>query len=158
YRPDLAGRDAMMPRLNAALENARAGESGVVLITGESGAGKTRLAVELAAVAAAKEMNVITGDCPPVGTGPVGSESFGAPLRPFRRFLEASADAFRRGKLGGSREATRARLRLLAPYERALSRALGDSAAEPEQLPAQAARARLYRALGGLIGDYARGK
>ncbi|MEA2143745.1 MAG: hypothetical protein QOI64_2175, partial [Solirubrobacteraceae bacterium] len=47
--PALVGRDPELARLAQAWERARAGSGGLITVTGEHGAGKTRLAAELAA-------------------------------------------------------------------------------------------------------------
>ncbi|MFP2928764.1 AAA family ATPase, partial [Pyxidicoccus sp. 3LG] len=52
YRPDLAGRGGELGRLVHALDAAARGQGGRVFLGGESGAGKTRLALELASEAA----------------------------------------------------------------------------------------------------------
>ena len=60
--------------------HARAGAGGVVLVRGQSGVGKTRLAVELATMASADGMRVVTAECSP-GTGSSGQrQSRVAPL------------------------------------------------------------------------------
>ncbi|GAA3435553.1 ATP-binding protein [Kutzneria kofuensis] len=42
------GRSAVLTELGAALDRARAGRGGLVLVTGPAGAGKTRVAAEVA--------------------------------------------------------------------------------------------------------------
>ena len=157
YRSDLAGRDRVLPRLEEALANGIAGQPGVVLLTGESGGGKTRMLIELAARAADKRMRVITGDCPPVGTGLDDVGVLAAPLRPFRQFLITVADSCRDGKPGRTQRLLGDRIAVLAPYEPSLLRALGKSdVPAAEILPNEGARARLFASLGGLLVEYAR--
>ncbi len=157
YRPDLAGRDRVLPRLEEALANAINGQPSVALVTGESGGGKTRLIVELAARAVDKGMVVITGDCPPVG---VGAESVGvlaAPLRPFRQFLLTVADSCRDGLQARTQRLLGDRIAVLGQYEPSLLERLGQSEPPPaEKLPTAGARARLFASLGGLLVEYAR--
>jgi hypothetical protein len=50
----MVGRDRELARVTGLLDDARAGHGRLVLCTGEAGIGKTRLAEELAAAAAAK--------------------------------------------------------------------------------------------------------
>ncbi|HKS52992.1 MAG TPA: AAA family ATPase, partial [Pseudonocardiaceae bacterium] len=64
------GRESELSRLLAALEEAVAGAGGVVLVTGEPGIGKTRLAEELAAQAIADGITVYWGRCWEAGGAP----------------------------------------------------------------------------------------
>lgn len=57
------GRVVERARLEAALEAARQGEPGLVLIGGEAGIGKSRLAAELATMARAHGFRVVLGHC-----------------------------------------------------------------------------------------------
>jgi predicted ATPase len=57
------GREAELAALTADLDAAAGGQGGVVLVAGEPGIGKTRLAEELAAQAAARDAMVLWGRC-----------------------------------------------------------------------------------------------
>jgi DNA-binding CsgD family transcriptional regulator len=57
------GREAELSVLTAALVEAAAGRGGLVLVAGEPGIGKTRLAEELSAVARRRDMRVLWGRC-----------------------------------------------------------------------------------------------
>jgi predicted ATPase len=57
------GREAELAALTADLEAALAGRGGMVLLAGEPGIGKTRLAEELAAQARARGALVLWGRC-----------------------------------------------------------------------------------------------
>jgi len=59
--PRLIGRDAELAVLTTALNKARDGRGSVVFLTGDAGVGKSRLATETCAAAAARDMRVITG-------------------------------------------------------------------------------------------------
>jgi DNA-binding CsgD family transcriptional regulator len=61
--PPLVGREREQAVLRAALESALAGERRVVLLSGEPGIGKTRLAEELAAGAPARGVRAFWGHC-----------------------------------------------------------------------------------------------
>jgi serine/threonine protein kinase len=82
YRPELAGREEVLRELEARLEALQAGGSGarggLVLLGGESGVGKSRLALELGRRAERRGLLVLTGECLPAGEGEgesgVGSE------------------------------------------------------------------------------------
>jgi DNA-binding SARP family transcriptional activator len=63
----LVGRDAEWSRLMAAWHAAAAGHPQMVLISGEAGIGKTRLAEELCAWVARQGMDVAVAHCYPVG-------------------------------------------------------------------------------------------
>jgi class 3 adenylate cyclase/DNA-binding CsgD family transcriptional regulator/tetratricopeptide (TPR) repeat protein len=84
--PILVGRHRELELLLAALRRARKGEGGVVVVVGEAGVGKSRLARELAGVAADQGCTVLTGRA-------VGG---GSP-QPYRPFAEALAAAARHG-------------------------------------------------------------
>jgi eukaryotic-like serine/threonine-protein kinase len=57
------GREGELAALTADLDAAVGGRGGVVLLAGEPGIGKTRLAEELAAQATAREAHVLWGRC-----------------------------------------------------------------------------------------------
>jgi len=62
FRP-LIGRDMQVEKLDAALRRAMAGRGGLVLISGEAGIGKTRLAEELDRQAVQRGAAVLWGRC-----------------------------------------------------------------------------------------------
>jgi hypothetical protein len=66
YRPGLSGRGSTLERLEAPIAELEAGRGGIILICGESGVGKTRLAMELARKARLRRMRVLTGQAMPV--------------------------------------------------------------------------------------------
>jgi DNA-binding CsgD family transcriptional regulator/tetratricopeptide (TPR) repeat protein len=59
--PVLISRDAELHALDAALERARRGEGGVLMLAGDAGVGKSRLATELASQAIAQGIDVLRG-------------------------------------------------------------------------------------------------
>jgi DNA-binding CsgD family transcriptional regulator len=59
----MVGRDLERGRLGQLLERTLAGQGGLVMVSGESGVGKTRLAEELAAEAARVRALALTGHC-----------------------------------------------------------------------------------------------
>jgi tetratricopeptide (TPR) repeat protein len=61
--PDLVGRDRELAELTAAWERAAGGEPGVVMVVGEAGIGKTRLAEALAAEVASAGATVLQSRC-----------------------------------------------------------------------------------------------
>ncbi|MBT1187709.1 AAA family ATPase [Streptomyces sp. CJ_13] len=86
----LIGRAAEMGRITAALTAARAGRGGALFVTGEPGVGKTRLAAEALAAAAAAGMATARGRASAVGS-PV----------PYRPLVEALFLLARTGLLPG---------------------------------------------------------
>jgi eukaryotic-like serine/threonine-protein kinase len=147
YRPRLAGRDAEVRWLLRLVARLGQGESGLVLIGGESGVGKTRLAVELGREARMRGVRVLTGH-----SGGAG------PLNAFREVLQTVADRCRElGRPEAERLLGR-RGPLLAPYEPVLASVPGLAAQpSPAELPPDSARLRLFGALAdtleALAGD-----
>src|SRR5262249_6790938 len=68
YRPALAGRAEALAELEGAVEHAGSGrQGGIYFFGGESGVGKTRLAMEVARRATQRGANVLTGQGVKVG-------------------------------------------------------------------------------------------
>ncbi len=157
YRSEFVGRQATFADLAGAVERALGGRGSKAFVTAASGAGKTRLALEAAALASEKGMTVITGECLPLGTAEGGDRALSAPLHPVRRLLTGVADYCRGADHAVAKKLLGGRARLLAPYERSfggLAEQLHE--AEPPPLPHDAARARMLGALAALVLDYAR--
>lgn len=70
-RSEFVGRARELGELEAAVESARSGRGGVVLIGGEPGVGKSRLIEELAVRARSSGMQVLVGRCWEAGGAPV---------------------------------------------------------------------------------------
>ena len=143
YRPGLGGREAPLSDLRARLDKLGAGQGGVVLLGGESGVGKTRLAVEFGQEASVQGAMLLTGEC---------QEKGARPLEPLRRPLQAIADRCRQE---GAEETTRVlgpRGSVLAPYEPSLADLPGQDLFPPaEELAADAARFRLLSSLSEVL-------
>ncbi|MFO0592908.1 MAG: protein kinase [Polyangiaceae bacterium] len=138
YRPSFAGHGAAMRRITVE-------PGGLVLIGAESGAGKTRLAMEVGRVLAG-EMRIITGECLPVGTE--GAAVLGAPLHPLQPMLRAIADECRSQGPGMVEMLLGNRGRVLADYEPSLLELPEVSAlSAPARLSPEAAQQRLYAEL-----------
>ncbi len=167
YRPRLVGRREELAQLRRKLARLDQGHGLAVALRGESGVGKTRLAMELARHASERGAQVLTGECFPTA----GSSEATGPLHALRRPLQSIADLCRHG---GERAADRLighRAPVLAAYQPAfLSLPWGsgqsapgdidgtDAGAAPEQshLPPDAARDRLFRYLTETLGALAR--
>ena len=78
--PALVGRDAELASLTGFWERARDGRRQVVMISGEPGIGKTRLAAEIAVLAQGEGARVLYGRC---------DEGLGVPYQPFVEALRA---------------------------------------------------------------------
>ncbi|MBN2191682.1 MAG: protein kinase [Polyangiaceae bacterium] len=158
YRPPFVGRREPFEKLAKRLRGVFSADGGLVFVGGESGVGKTRLALEAANCARDCGVMVVTGICATVATA-VGDPSVqDQPLRPVGALLEAvadrwlEADAEERERLLGGRAA------LVAPYSAAVAALPGvDQLPKPPPLPVELAKERLYdavsttlRALGNL--------
>jgi tetratricopeptide (TPR) repeat protein len=149
YRPTMVGRTEDLHTLDALVERCAAGRGGRCFIGGESGMGKTRLAMELAGRARRRGLRVVTSSCAPLEVGaraPVSGDT--PPLHPFRAFLTMVAD---RARQHGPELADRwlgERAKVLAACEPAVATLPGhEQYREPPAVPADVARARLIAAL-----------
>ena len=144
YRPALAGRDAALDELGRAARGALRGDGGCWLIAGESGMGKTFLAME--AARASTQLEVVAGTCAPVGT----------PLHPLQRLFDRVID---RCVAGGRAETDRLlgpRGKILAAHEPAFARLPGQHLyPEPPPLHGLAARDRLLGAVADTLAALA---
>jgi eukaryotic-like serine/threonine-protein kinase len=151
YRPRLVGRGGMLEAVERNLDEVDAGTGGALLLLGgESGVGKTRLATEVARSAARRGFLVSVGETQPRldGRGSDGA----APLQPLGALLRWLGDACRERGAAETARVFGQRSRLLAAYEPALLELPGqDSEPEPAELPAGAARLRLFSALEAAI-------
>ena len=83
-RPPMVGRDAERDELLHALSDAASGRGGVVMIGGEPGIGKTRLADEIKVEAEKRDFRALIGHC---------VEQGGAPYMPIVEILETAIKA-----------------------------------------------------------------
>ncbi|MCC6551667.1 MAG: protein kinase [Polyangiaceae bacterium] len=172
YRPELAGRDAALARLERSIHKLRDGVGGCVLVGGESGVGKTSLVARAARNATLAHVRVVTGECLPIGIAagvgvidpalaPTMAEDAaaldvtGAPLHPFRPLLQAIADRCREGGRATTGELLGPRGKVLAPYAPELLDLPGQrEQPEPADLPVEAAHQRLLHDLSETIAAY----
>ncbi|MFO0576918.1 MAG: AAA family ATPase [Polyangia bacterium] len=96
YRAGFTGRSELLADLKQRVRRLHLGKGELVLISGESGSGKTRLISELLRGAATAQLTVIASECPPVevtaGSAPAIHRG---PLVPLRPLLQAVADLCR---------------------------------------------------------------
>jgi ABC-type oligopeptide transport system substrate-binding subunit/serine/threonine protein kinase len=109
-RGRLVGREHELSEANAIWQRAQAGEGQVLLISGESGIGKTRFARELMAQARVSGAQVLVGEC--------YAES-GAPYAPLAQVIQASQDLTGFQNLSGLTSSLIADLITIAPALRA---------------------------------------
>lgn len=88
YRPEMAGRDELLAELDGLLISTKLGNGNLVFLGAESGAGKTRLAIEVGVIAARRGFRLIAGECLPVEAQESKGGLVDSPLHPFRPFLE----------------------------------------------------------------------
>jgi len=86
----LTGRSVELSRLTAALQNAESGHGGTVIVAGESGIGKTRLATALVDIATKRNFVVAVGRAYPVERG-VPYAVVSDALLPLLRAIDSSA-------------------------------------------------------------------
>jgi hypothetical protein len=145
YRPSLVGRAGAMTTLDGLLRRCHNGQGGLALVTGESGAGKTRLALELAGQARRQGFKVVLGTCT------------GMALEPLKPLLRAVADRCRRAGQAETLRLLGPHGRLLAEHERSLEEAPGfKELPVVPALPGDAARIRLLDVLEEMLGVFAR--
>ena len=146
YRPELAGRAREIDQARTAIRRMRRGQGRLLLLLGETGIGKTRLAREIGRESVRAGASVLLGECLPEDR---------SPLLAFRRTLQAVADRCR--ELGG-RETVRLlgeRGAVLAQYEPAIAAVPGIGSAAPVPLPPVEARTRLVVGLAETLGALA---
>lgn len=88
----LVGRSAQLAELAAVVRDAAAGRPSLAFLAGESGVGKTRLTSELARVARADGVRVLSGDCVELGEGELPYAPLVGALRPLVRDGDPALD------------------------------------------------------------------
>ncbi|HHH30947.1 MAG TPA: serine/threonine-protein kinase PknK, partial [Polyangiaceae bacterium] len=152
YRPELAGRAGLVASLRKVITGSQA-RGALVLIGGQSGMGKTRLATDLAQQATMHGARVVLGRCQQVRAE--GALAISAPLHPFRPMLQLVADRCRRGGAEETRTLLGDRRAVLAPYEPALA-SLPAPMPVLDELSAGAARERVFEALEHVLAELSR--
>ena len=133
--PAFVGRVRELQTLEAARRRAADADPAVVLVGGEAGVGKTRLIVELTARCAIDGTRVLVGGCLPVGEGAL----------PYAPIVEALRALVAEVGVAAVRE-------LLGPSWPELARLLPTLGEPQDDPPGQAAQARLFELLFGLLG------
>lgn len=145
YRPRFVGRSSELAQLVALRERAATGMGAFVLIGGESGVGKTRLAMELTRILPSSRMRVVTSAAAPLGNSGAGRVP---PLHAVRSLLRAVADYCQEAGADATDRILGPRRSVLALYEPLLAHVPAHDALEPvAPLPVEPARQRLFRYL-----------
>jgi aminoglycoside phosphotransferase (APT) family kinase protein len=149
YQPEFAGRGELLKELERALDAAKLVGRQVAIIGGESGAGKTRMAIEIAGLANQAGFRVITGECRPLDCGTSRRDAMlAAPLDPFRPLLQALADESRTAGAAAAEALLGSDAGILSIYEPSLGERRSASALDDlAQLSPQEARHRVTAAV-----------
>lgn len=143
-RGDFVGRERESAALVAALEDALAGRGRLVLVAGEPGIGKSRLADELVGHARARAVGVLIGRCWEAG----GAPAYWPWVQALRAYVREAEPEALEAQLG----AGAADLAQLLPELREILPDLG----EPSALGPEGARFRLFEAATSLLASAAR--
>jgi serine/threonine protein kinase/tetratricopeptide (TPR) repeat protein len=152
YRPRLVGRDDVMAQLVSVRERAAEGGGTLVLVAGESGVGKTRIAMEVTRVLPSTRMHTVTSESFSLASG--GGAA--APLQTIRPLLQAVADRCQEAGPEATERLLGDRRSVLAQYEPLLLQvpATG-SLIPPIPLAVDASRRRLFKYLAETLAAFA---
>jgi serine/threonine protein kinase/tetratricopeptide (TPR) repeat protein len=158
FRSALAGREGDVALLTSHLSSS-AEQGALMLISGESGIGKTFLATEVAQHAASSGMRVVIGECTPRAPTTSSAGAGSAPLLPFRRLFEMIGDHCRQAGPSETELLLSPHAGVLAPVFPALFElpALFQLGPPPvaSPLPGMAARERIIQAVADLLAAFA---
>ena len=155
YRPRFVGRDDLVARLSVLRDRAIDGSGALVLLAGESGVGKTRVAMELTRVVPSSRMQIVMSEASSLSTeraGAVGS----SPLHAVRPLLQAVADRCQEGGAEVTERLLGPRRSVLALYEPLLAQVPATGSLPPPMpLSAEASRQRLFKYLAETVLAFA---
>ncbi|SMH62700.1 serine/threonine-protein kinase [Azospirillum agricola] len=155
YRSGFVGRQDLLASLDAEIRRGAAGEGRLVLIAGESGAGKTRLAMEAGLLARRAGLEVVSGSCSPtVAEGEEGRYAQGAPLHVFRPLMDLLADRCVEGGADLQARLLGDHGPVLADYFPSIRALPGMAQRTAPLLPSLAARQRLFTAFARTLSAY----
>ncbi len=143
-RTPFVGRESERAELRRLLEQAAGGQGSLVLISGEPGIGKTRLAEELMVEARERGLTALLGRCYEMAGAP--------PYIPFVEMLEAAARLFPPEALRDALGESAPEVATLMPELRRLFPDIGS----PPQLPPEQERRYLFNGMLDFLGRAAR--
>jgi serine/threonine protein kinase/tetratricopeptide (TPR) repeat protein len=145
YRPRFVGRDVIVRELTQLRDRAAAGSGSLVMLGGESGSGKTRVAMELTRVAPASFMRVVTSESQGFSSSQGAATVGTAPLHSMRSLLRAVADRCQEGGPDAAERFLGHRRSVLALYEPLLAQIPAREPLAPVvPLSVEASRHRLF--------------
>ena len=157
YRPRFVGRAELVEQLSSLRDCALAGSGAFVLIGGESGVGKTRLALEMTRVLPSAQLRVVTSELFTLSVENAGAAVGPAPLQALRPLLQAVADRCQEGGESVTERLLGSRRSVLAPYESALAHVpASEPMTPPISLTVEGARQRLFKCLSETLAAFAR--
>ncbi|MBI2572078.1 MAG: AAA family ATPase [Candidatus Schekmanbacteria bacterium] len=150
YRPGVIGRDDVLATIRSAVASLGAGTGGVLFLVGESGIGKTRVALEAVRIAEELDVPVLTGECSEHRRDAL--EAFKRPLRQLGdQCLELGAPAVER--IFGERG------RVLSAFQPAIAPLPGIADwPPPAELPGLAAVRRVQQFMTETLRAFASGR
>jgi serine/threonine protein kinase/tetratricopeptide (TPR) repeat protein len=156
YRAQFSGRQDAITELNDLIGRLNTGSGGLVLLSGESGIGKTSVLVELARSAPRRGCAVIVTECQPVGDSQSGDAQAAIPLQPFVPVLEHIADRCTAGGAAVSERILGKRRAILTPYCSALLEGDGPAPGTTIRMPDVLGRQQVFEALAATLAALAR--
>jgi serine/threonine protein kinase len=156
YRPRFVGRNEIVQDLVSLRDKAIDGAGRLVLLGGQSGAGKTRVAMELARTTSQTVVRVVTSEASPLSSERQGTTA-ATPLHALRPLLRAVADHCQQGGPDTTERLVGESRAVLALYEPLLAQvpALTDTS-PPIPQSVEASRKRLFSCLADVLRAFAR--
>jgi eukaryotic-like serine/threonine-protein kinase len=156
YRSRFVGREDILTRLGEVREEAAGGSGALVMLAGESGVGKTRLAMEVTRQARNAGMRIVASEA-----SSLSSESAAAvgptPLHALRPLLSAIADRCQEGGPDMTEQLLGHQGSILAMYEPLLGHVPAHGAfLPPAALGVEASRKRLFKCIAETMASLAR--
>jgi eukaryotic-like serine/threonine-protein kinase len=145
YRPRFVGREGIVAMLAKLRDRAILGAGSIAILAGESGVGKTRVAMELTRIAPGSRMRVVASESSPL-SAEKGSAIGSAPFNAVRPLLRAVADRCQEGGADVTEKLLGPRRSVLALYEPLLAQVPAkDPLTAPLPLTLEASRQRLFK-------------
>ena len=155
YRPRFVGREDAVATFTKLRDQVVRGQGALALVGGESGVGKTRLALELMGSAAAAGFRVLAGESVALSVGQA-AKSVSPPLHAIRPLLRSIADRCQEGGAEATERLLGHRRSVLALYEPLLVDVPTDSEPAPiASLGPSESRQRLLRYLAQSLAAFA---